>query len=566
MSQPGEATVNPLAAEAQRGGCIENKGGSVAPLPYAPSNRELKLHWMCEKMKEERWDMSSAKPLRIFCGTWNVNCKVLNSDVGESLHPWLLPADHAPSDIYAIGFQEIVELNPYNVVVTGNESQDKSIYWFNQVKKTLDSSSEQFTLIKSDHIVGISLCIFAKDSVSPAISDVRVAITRIGILGLLGNKGAVTIRLNVYNSTMAFVCSHLRAQQSAVVGRNEDYSAILGRTILHPNPINTQAEDDLTPSQQWRLVDTEKELQILEHDFIFWLGDLNYRVDFSEKMTLPELLETINNGDWSQILELDQLVRQRAIGNVFSGFNEGQITFQPTYKFQPGTNRYEQRPDKKKRAPAWCDRVLWKDTHAATNSKLGYGVTQLLYASAVELCPSDHKPVMSIFTCSALLCTNDKERETYTKLLNIMDKWENYNSPKMSVEGNVIDIESIDVDIPVTKSITIKNTGKCPVAWFFVPKADDTMISPSWFKISVLKGILEPGGEKLVEIIVDVNSTNQELAAIDKNSRLQEIVVIRVSGGSDFFVIIDIKRVTHSKRQSALVDMGNVFPNNDGHF
>jgi phosphatidylinositol-bisphosphatase len=44
---------------------------------------------------------------------------------------------------------------------------------------------------------------------------------------------------------------------------------------------------------------------------------------------------------------------------LFLDFEEGPLTFKPTYKYQPGTDLYEQRPDKKLRAPAWCDRILW---------------------------------------------------------------------------------------------------------------------------------------------------------------------------------------------------------------
>lgn len=47
------------------------------------------------------------------------------------------------------------------------------------------------------------------------------------------------------------------------------------------------------------------------------------------------------------------------VPSITLDFEEGPLTFKPTYKYQPGTDLYEQRPDKKLRAPAWCDRILW---------------------------------------------------------------------------------------------------------------------------------------------------------------------------------------------------------------
>ena len=42
-----------------------------------------------------------------------------------------------------------------------------------------------------------------------------------------------------------------------------------------------------------------------------------------------------------------------ALHFCFQKYEEGAIKFMPTYKYQPGTHKYERRPDKKKRAPAW---------------------------------------------------------------------------------------------------------------------------------------------------------------------------------------------------------------------
>jgi hypothetical protein len=40
----------------------------------------------------------------------------------------------------------------------------------------------------------------------------------------------------------------------------------------------------------------------------------------------------------------------------------GPITFAPTYKYKTGTDFYERREDRKKRFPAWCDRIQWYHT------------------------------------------------------------------------------------------------------------------------------------------------------------------------------------------------------------
>ena len=52
-----------------------------------------------------------------------------------SLDSWLLPqsAKNA-ADIYAVGFQEIVDLNVNNVVIDGSKSDEKSAYWISHGK------------------------------------------------------------------------------------------------------------------------------------------------------------------------------------------------------------------------------------------------------------------------------------------------------------------------------------------------------------------------------------------------------------------------------------------------
>ena len=100
-------------------------------------------------------------------------------------------------------------------------------------------------------------------------------------------------------------------------------------------------------------------LSVLDHDVVFWLGDLNYRIALP-----PErVLELIECRAWGELAEFDQLNSERAGGAVLQGFEEGALTFAPTYKHEPHGVGYGRAPDENgtlvvKRTPFWCDRVL----------------------------------------------------------------------------------------------------------------------------------------------------------------------------------------------------------------
>ncbi len=63
------------------------------------------------------------------------------------------------------------------------------------------------------------------------------------------------------------------------------------------------------------------------------------------------------------------------------GYKEGELTFPPTYKFDPGTDVYDS--SGKSRVPSWCDRVLWRCNTDA--------VELLQYTHVPQLKVSDHR-------------------------------------------------------------------------------------------------------------------------------------------------------------------------------
>jgi hypothetical protein len=100
---------------------------------------------------------------------------------------------------------------------------------------------------------------------------------------------------------------------------------------------------------------------LLSHEYVFWMGDLNYRIDH---ISTDEVLRRIKENRLDTLIISDQLYIERQKQNCFTGFREGPLSFNPTYKYEPGTDEYEKREGKPLRAPAWCDRILWKCQHS----------------------------------------------------------------------------------------------------------------------------------------------------------------------------------------------------------
>jgi endonuclease/exonuclease/phosphatase family metal-dependent hydrolase len=117
---------------------------------------------------------------------------------------------------------------------------------------------------------------------------------------------------------------------------------------------------------------------------VFFLGDFNYRLN----ATTPEINALLAQHDFMELAKHDQLLSEKAKGQVFMDFKEGKLDFLPSFKYAKGTNTFGHLANtaERKRDPAWCDRILYR------------GEAQLL---SYNLCPqlqqSDHKPVYADF-------------------------------------------------------------------------------------------------------------------------------------------------------------------------
>ncbi|XP_059032645.1 synaptojanin-2 isoform X2 [Mustela lutreola] len=345
-------------------------------------------------MAERQSEFTTFKRIRIATGTWNVNGgKQFRSNLlgTAELADWLLDSprlagltgsqdEDSPADIFAVGFEEMVELSAGNIV---NASTTNRKMWGEQLQKAI-SRSHRYILLTSAQLVGVCLYIFVRPYHVPFIRDVAIDTVKTGMGGKAGNKGAVGIRFQFHSTSFCFVCSHLTAGQSQVKERNEDYREITQK-LSFPMGRN-----------------------IFSHDYVFWCGDFNYRID----LTYEEVFYFVKRQDWKKLLEFDQLQLQKSSGKIFKDFHEGTINFGPTYKYDVGSAAYD--TSDKCRTPAWTDRVLWwrkrhsfdrtagelnlldNDVEADSTVRHSWSPGALKYYGRAELQASDHRPVLAV--------------------------------------------------------------------------------------------------------------------------------------------------------------------------
>ncbi len=119
---------------------------------------------------------------------------------------------------------------------------------------------------------------------------------------------------------------------------------------------------------------------ILDHEICILNGDLNYRID---TMGRDAVVKFISQKNLSRLLERDQLLltKRRNPGFRLRAFQESEIRFAPTYKYNPRSDDYD--TSEKRRTPAWCDRILYR----------GLGKVRMEEYRRWEVRVSDHRPV-----------------------------------------------------------------------------------------------------------------------------------------------------------------------------
>ena len=452
----------------------------------------------------------------ILCATWNVNGKPCSEDLSDWLRgpasPALASAGHKkkgmiprppPPDVYAIGFQEL-DLSTEVFLFTESPKEEE---WFNACLQaiTVLHPSISYTHVKSIRLIGIMLIIFVRQELTHLISNTACESVGTGLLGRMGNKGGVGVRFDLCNTSFCFICSHLAAHHEEVDRRNQDYNEINNRLIF------TQCK----PFSR----------MIADHDQVYWFGDLNYRLACNDSESVKNRLAI---GDLDSLLREDQLMIElsRRPRKVFTGYQEGKIMFQPTYKYDVGGDSWDS--SEKSRPPAWTDRVLWSG---------GPSIRLLSYTSHPSLRLSDHKPVTALFESTVKVIDSVRYRQVVSDIVKRQDKLENEFLPQVSLDRTEVSFDRVTLRQSCVRHVRVTNTGQKPVVFSFIKKPGDQSICQPWLRIRPLSQRIDQGQH--VDVALEILVDEQSAACVtDADGMLSDILVMHLEHGRDLFITI----------------------------
>uniref|UniRef100_A0A669C9X4 phosphatidylinositol-3,4,5-trisphosphate 5-phosphatase n=1 Tax=Oreochromis niloticus TaxID=8128 RepID=A0A669C9X4_ORENI len=331
---------------------------------FASAKKREAFCQLLQLMKNKHSNQDEPDMISIFIGTWNMGSVpapknvaswVLCRGLGKTLDEMTVTIPH---DLYVFGSQE-------------NSVCDRE--WVESLRALLKEQTElDYKPIAVQTLWNIKLAVLVKPEHENRISHVGMSSVKTGIANTLGNKGAVGVSFMFNGTSFGFVNCHLTSGNEKIARRNQNYLDILRLLSLGDKQLSSF---DIS----------------LRFTHLFWLGDLNYRLD----MDIQEILNYINRKEFDPLLKVDQLNLEREKNKVFLRFAEEEISFPPTYRYERGSRdtyvwQKQKATGMRTNVPSWCDRILWKsypETHIVCNS---YGCTD-------DVVTSDHSPVFATF-------------------------------------------------------------------------------------------------------------------------------------------------------------------------
>ncbi|GAB2265470.1 hypothetical protein Dimus_000523 [Dionaea muscipula] len=501
---------------------------------------------------------------KILVGTWNVGQGKASP---ESLKSWL-GSTVSDVGILVVGLQE-VEMGAGFLAMSaaketvGLEGSAIGQWWQDAIGKVIDEYSS-FERVGSRQLAALLITIWVRKNLRTHVGDLDVAAVACGLGRTIGNKGGVGLRLRVYDRTMCFINCHLAAHLEAVNRRNADFDHIYRTMVFtrQSNLLNVAAAGVSSASQALRAANAvspnaeEGRPDLAEADLVIFFGDFNYRL-FG--ISYDEARDFVSQRSFDWLREKDQLRAEMKAGKVFQGMREAIIRFPPTYKFekhQPGLGGYDS--GEKKRIPAWCDRIIFRDNRSAPVSDCSLDCpiisSVLQYEACMDVTESDHKPVRCKLFVRLARVDRSVRRKEFGDIMKTNEQIKTLLRELSEVPETMVSTDSILLQNQESSSLLITNKSGKDMAAFHVvcegqltvndngetlnPRPRGSFGFPNWLEVTPAAGIIRP--EQVAEVSIhhtEVHTLGDLVEGIPQNwwsedTREKEVilaVIVRAS-------------------------------------
>ncbi|KAJ3741434.1 DNase I-like protein [Lentinula detonsa] len=480
-------------------------------------------------------------------------------------------------DILVFGFEEL-DLSTEALLYSTSTAREDA--WTVAIFAALGEKAQMYEKLASKQLVGMLIIIIVQKSLKACFSHVMTSSVGAGIMGLMGNKGGTAIRLaftppassledldSALGETastdehhhgiehpgptiLTFVVSHLAAFDDMVSKRNADFHELSKRLIFDSSNLaltsdnsqrnsvgsassqsiqdtNSSMLGGMAPSQN--LVSVPEKFGVFESDILFWMGDLNYRINLPD----ADVRALLSSESWKNKLEIlkhfDQLKTSIREKKAFEIFLEYDIHHLPTYRFGGGISTDSLGYDTK-RKPAWTDRILY------AFSPLTAKLEPSSYTGHGEITMSDHRPISADFSVDVDLFDKNQLHATAANLFRQVQGMEERAKAKLSQTSiDMGDILCAQIQILTYLRLT-GNLVRCTHEKFLT-NTNFLFPVPPWLSASHTTGLLLPNEHTEITLLAFIDNkiaSRFNLGPRDLNCTL----IIHTLMGKDHFISI----------------------------